>query len=120
MSRVGKKPIPLPKGVKMQIGEQLQVEGPKGKLSVPIPKGVRVEQTDGNLNVVRDGDEIRRAARFDPRAGRQRDPGRVDRVHAGTGHRRHRIPRRREGNASRLSHSAIRTRSRCFCPREWI
>ena len=57
MSRVGKKPIALPKGVKVAIGEQLQVEGPKGKLSVPIPKGVRVEQADGNVNVVRDGDE---------------------------------------------------------------
>jgi len=57
MSRVGRKPIPLPKGVKIAVGEQLQVEGPKGKLSVPIPKGVRVEQADGNVNVVRDGDE---------------------------------------------------------------
>ena len=57
MSRVGKKPIPLPTGVKIAVGEQLQVEGPKGKLSVPIPKGVRVEQADGNVNVVRDGDE---------------------------------------------------------------
>ena len=37
MSRVGKKPVPLPKGVKISIGEQLQVEGPKGKLTVPIP-----------------------------------------------------------------------------------
>src|SRR5204862_1378486 len=42
---------------KIAVGEQLQVEGPKGKLSVPIPKGVRVEQADGNVNVVRDGDE---------------------------------------------------------------
>ena len=58
MSRVGKKPIPLPKGVKIAIGEQLQVEGPKGKLLVPIPKGIRLEQQDGNLNVVRDGDQF--------------------------------------------------------------
>ncbi len=57
MSRVGKKPIPLPKGVKVSIGEQLQVEGPKGKLSVPIPKGVKVEQNDGSLVVTRDGDD---------------------------------------------------------------
>src|ERR1700740_2237623 len=42
MSRVGKKPVPLPKGVKINIGEQLQVEGPKGKLTVPIPAGVRL------------------------------------------------------------------------------
>jgi large subunit ribosomal protein L6 len=57
MSRVGKKPIPLPKGVKVQIGNELQVEGPKGKLSVPIPSGVRVEQRDGHLEVVRQSDE---------------------------------------------------------------
>jgi large subunit ribosomal protein L6 len=57
MSRVGKKPIPLPKGVKIAIGEQLQVEGPKGKLSVPIPKGIRLQQQDGNLTIERDGDQ---------------------------------------------------------------
>ena len=39
MSRIGKKPIPLPSGVKIQIGEQLQVTGPKGTLTVPIPGG---------------------------------------------------------------------------------
>ena len=58
MSRVGKKPIPLPKGVKIAIGEQLQVEGPKGKLSVPIPKGIRLQQQDGNLSIERDGDQF--------------------------------------------------------------
>jgi large subunit ribosomal protein L6 len=58
MSRVGKKPIPLPKGVKLQIGEQLQVEGPKGNLSVPIPKGISVRQADGRLEILRDGDQF--------------------------------------------------------------
>jgi large subunit ribosomal protein L6 len=58
MSRVGKKPIPLPKGVKINIGEQLAVEGPKGKLTVPIPPGIRIEQKDGTLEVVRDGDQF--------------------------------------------------------------
>ena len=58
MSRVGKKPIPLPKGVKIAVGEQLQVEGPKGKLTVPIPNGVQIRQNDGNLEVVRDGDRL--------------------------------------------------------------
>lgn len=57
MSRVGKKPIPLPAGVKVQIGEQLIVEGPKGKLTVPVPKGIRIEKSDGMLEVKRDGDE---------------------------------------------------------------
>lgn len=58
MSRVGKKPIPLPKGVKIAIGEQLEVEGPKGKLTVPIPAGVRIEQKDGTLELVRENDKL--------------------------------------------------------------
>jgi large subunit ribosomal protein L6 len=59
MSRVGKKPIPLPKGVKLNIGDQvLKVEGPKGKLEVPVPAGVRIEQKDNELQVIRDGDQF--------------------------------------------------------------
>ena len=57
MSRIGRKPIPLPKGVKVQIGEQLVVEGPKGKLTVPVPKGVEVQQADGILVLVRQDDK---------------------------------------------------------------
>jgi large subunit ribosomal protein L6 len=57
MSRIGKKPIPLPSGVKIQIGDQLQVTGPKGTLTVPIPPGIRIEQADGRLDVKRDSDE---------------------------------------------------------------
>ncbi len=62
MSRVGKKPIPLPTGVKVSIGDQIhanqiQVEGPKGKLTVPIPPGIRIEQKDSHLELVRDSDK---------------------------------------------------------------
>ena len=57
MSRVGKKPIPLPKGVKITIGEELLVEGPKGKLTVPIPAGIQARQKDGTLEFQRDADE---------------------------------------------------------------
>jgi len=57
MSRIGKKPIPLPKGVKVQIGEQLEVTGPKGTLRVPIPEGVALKQVDGRLDVERASDE---------------------------------------------------------------
>ena len=57
MSRVGKKPIPVPKGVKITIGDQLQVEGPKGKLTVPVPAGVRVQQDNGIVTITRDGDK---------------------------------------------------------------
>jgi large subunit ribosomal protein L6 len=58
MSRVGNKPIPLPKGVKVAIGTQLDVEGPKGKLSVPIPEGVRIEQKDSTLQLLRESDQF--------------------------------------------------------------
>lgn len=57
MSRVGKKPIPLPSGVKVEIGNELKVQGPKGTLQVPIPQGIRIEQNDGKLEVLRDSDE---------------------------------------------------------------
>jgi large subunit ribosomal protein L6 len=57
MSRVGKKPIPLPKGVKVTIGKETMVEGPKGKLTVPVPDGIRLEQTDNVLEVKRDTDQ---------------------------------------------------------------
>lgn len=58
MSRVGKKPIPLPQGVKINIGAQLEVQGPKGKLSVPLPAGIRVEQKNNHLELVRDNDNL--------------------------------------------------------------
>jgi large subunit ribosomal protein L6 len=56
MSRVGKKPIPVPSGVKIQIGDQLKVQGPKGTLEVPIPEGIRAEQNNGILEILRDSD----------------------------------------------------------------
>jgi large subunit ribosomal protein L6 len=56
MSRVGKKPIPLPPGVKISAGDQLLVEGPKGTLTVPIPSGIQVLQKDSTLELTRDGD----------------------------------------------------------------
>jgi large subunit ribosomal protein L6 len=57
MSRVGKKLIPMPSGVKVEIGATLKVQGPKGKLEVPIPAGIRILQNDGKLELQRDSDE---------------------------------------------------------------
>ena len=57
MSRVGKKPIPLPKGVKVNIGDTILVEGPKGKLNVPVPGGIHAKQSDGTLEFSRDTDQ---------------------------------------------------------------
>jgi large subunit ribosomal protein L6 len=58
MSRVGKKPIPLPKGVKITIGKELLVEGPKGKQTVPVPAGITFTQKDGVFELQRDGDKL--------------------------------------------------------------
>lgn len=57
MSRVGKKPIPLPKGVKVTVGKEMLVEGPKGKQTVPMQPGVNVREENGTLLITRDGDE---------------------------------------------------------------
>src|SRR6266567_26535 len=57
MSRIGKKPIPLPSGVKISVGEQLEVTGPKGELTVPIPEGITFEQVAGRLEVKRASDD---------------------------------------------------------------
>jgi large subunit ribosomal protein L6 len=57
MSRVGKKLIPLPSSVKIQIGDHLKVQGPKGTLEVPIPDGISVKQNAGVLEIIRASDE---------------------------------------------------------------
>jgi large subunit ribosomal protein L6 len=54
MSRVGKKLIPMPKGVKLEVGEEAKVQGPKGTLMVPIPKGIRIEESNGTVELKRD------------------------------------------------------------------
>ncbi len=57
MSRVGKKPIPLPKGVQVETGAELKVKGPKGTLTVPIQPGVHVRENAGVIELSRDGDQ---------------------------------------------------------------
>jgi large subunit ribosomal protein L6 len=50
MSRIGKKPIVLPKGVTVKIGaDALDIQGPKGKLTQRIPPGVAFELVEGQL-----------------------------------------------------------------------
>jgi large subunit ribosomal protein L6 len=62
MSRVGKTPIKILQGVKVDIkGEDIRVEGPKGKLAHKLPKGVAVKVADGNLVVTRD-EKVQNAA----------------------------------------------------------
>jgi large subunit ribosomal protein L6 len=57
MSRIGKKPIPLPKGVTYAVeGNTVTVKGPKGTVTTHIPNGVALETKDGVLTVVREDD----------------------------------------------------------------
>jgi large subunit ribosomal protein L6 len=57
MSRVGKKLLPLPKGVKITAAEgHLNIEGPKGKQTVPVPAGITLSQKDGVAEFQRDGE----------------------------------------------------------------
>jgi large subunit ribosomal protein L6 len=58
MSRVGKKPIAIPQGVKVNIADDVvSVQGPKGKLDTRLPEGIRFEQQDGHLQALRQDDE---------------------------------------------------------------
>jgi large subunit ribosomal protein L6 len=57
MSRIGKKPIAVPKGVTVKIeGNAVAVQGPKGKLETMLPRGIRMEQQDGHLVAIREND----------------------------------------------------------------
>jgi large subunit ribosomal protein L6 len=50
MSRIGNKPIPVPKGVKVDIqGANVVVTGPKGKLEREIRPEVSIKEEEGNL-----------------------------------------------------------------------
>jgi large subunit ribosomal protein L6 len=54
MSRIGKKPIPLPAGVKYTVnGNTVLVEGPKGKVTALIADGITLKTEGPNLEIVR-------------------------------------------------------------------
>lgn len=57
MSRIGRKPISLPKGVAVTVnGREVQVKGPKGTLTEMIPQDINVEQQEDQLVVTRPSD----------------------------------------------------------------
>jgi large subunit ribosomal protein L6 len=61
MSRIGKKPIPIPSGVKIQVSDgAVEVQGPKGKLRQALPPGIAFQQEDANLvaRTVREDKEL--------------------------------------------------------------
>jgi large subunit ribosomal protein L6 len=50
MSRIGKKPIPIPKGVTVAVLEDaVEVKGPKGQLRQLVPPGIVMESADGQI-----------------------------------------------------------------------
>jgi large subunit ribosomal protein L6 len=57
MSRIGKKPIPIPKGVTVKVeGHTVAVQGPKGKLDTQLPAGITIQEKDGIIVAVREND----------------------------------------------------------------
>lgn len=58
MSRIGKKTVVITSGVKVQVnGQQVSVEGPKGKLTSAIHPRVKVEVANGHVEVKRTADD---------------------------------------------------------------
>ncbi len=58
MSKIGKRPITIPKGVEVNLtGNVLKVKGPKGELSLEIHPSVEVEIGNGEIKVKRKNDE---------------------------------------------------------------
>ncbi|MFQ5471489.1 MAG: 50S ribosomal protein L6 [Dehalococcoidia bacterium] len=63
MSRVGKAPIEIPKGVEIKVeGTHVVVKGPKGELDRDVDAEMTLVQTDGELRVTRPSDEPRHRA----------------------------------------------------------
>jgi large subunit ribosomal protein L6 len=60
MSRVGKMPVTVPKGVDVEVGpEVVTVKGPKGSVTAPILAGIAVTKKDGAVHLARSGEEKR-------------------------------------------------------------
>jgi large subunit ribosomal protein L6 len=58
MSRIGKKPIPVPSGVDIRLeGQHVAVKGPKGELAWDFDPAIQIERQDGQLLVTRANDQ---------------------------------------------------------------
>src|SRR6516162_2863304 len=58
MSRIGRMPVTVPKGVDVTInGRQVTVKGPKGELSMVLAEPIEIAQNDGVLTVTRPSDD---------------------------------------------------------------
>jgi large subunit ribosomal protein L6 len=64
MSRIGKKPIAIPKGVTVKVdGKTVDVKGPKGQIRQALPPGVTAAVEDGQL-VTRKAADVREFDKF--------------------------------------------------------
>jgi large subunit ribosomal protein L6 len=64
MSRIGRKVLPLPKGVTLvQKAGSVSVKGPKGELTKAIPTGVSIKTEADKITVVRENDERQNRAK---------------------------------------------------------
>src|SRR2546430_16886239 len=63
MSRIGKQPIAIPPKVKVEVkGQQVSVEGPKGKLNWELPQRTSLKVEKDKVVVSRQGDDARARA----------------------------------------------------------
>jgi large subunit ribosomal protein L6 len=63
MSRVGRKVIVVPSGVKVSVKEtEIEVQGPKGKLTTPVPPGIKFTLSGTELSCQRSNDERQQRA----------------------------------------------------------
>jgi large subunit ribosomal protein L6 len=64
MSRIGRKPLPVPKGVTLsQKAGQFSVKGPKGELAKILPAGITIKQESDKFLVARADDSRENRAR---------------------------------------------------------
>ncbi len=63
MSRIGKQPVPLPKGVEVKVdGSVVTVKGPKGQLNQRLPAEISVAVEDEQVVVTRPSDQSKHRA----------------------------------------------------------
>jgi large subunit ribosomal protein L6 len=63
MSRIGKQPIAIPPKVKVEVkGQQVSVEGPKGRLNLELPRRTSLKIEDGKVLLSRQGDDAQAKA----------------------------------------------------------
>ena len=119
MSRIGKAPIAIPKGVEVMADrEAVRVKGPKGELASRIPPGITVSVADGQVRFARHERRAAAAGLSRPPAQprRQLRRGRHEGLLEGPRDRGRRLQGRGQGQEPSSFRSATRTRSSFAIP----